>query len=69
MGIPEGGQTANKIALVTNLVTTNEISYTRASESIFILDHRVKSTPFGQECEEFLVRVVHQCSFRTNGIE
>ena len=33
----------------------------------FILDHRVKSTRFGQECEEFLVRMLHQCSFRTNG--
>ena len=69
MGIPEGGQTANKIALVTNLVTTNEISYARASESIFILDHRVKITRFGQECEEFLVRMLHQCSFRTNETE
>ena len=73
MGIPEEGQTANKIALVTSFVTTNELRYARGgalvqkvSSRSVILDHWLIVRVLVQnraECEEFL----HQCSFRTNG--
>ena len=69
MGIPEGGQTANKIAAVSYLVTTNEMTYAlvqKVSSRSVILDHWLILRSLVQNraaCEDFL----HQCSFRTNG--